>query len=467
MNNKVSRLEQSGFFLGGVADSLIYLTISTFLLFFYTDVFGISPIVAGTLFLVARIWDAVNDPLLGTIADKTKTKWGSFRPYIMFGAIPLAVFAVLCFTVPDISNTGKIVWAYVTYIGMGMCYTIVALPSLSLLSASSQKTEERTLLSSSRSWGSMIGALLATGSMLTLVQLFGNGDSAKGYQLATVFFAVIAAAFFIYLGLVSKERVPVPKEQKVSTKEAMSLLSKNKPWIVLNIFFIAFFLWLVIFKSLGMYYFTYYIGDGLLFGTFNIVNNIPTLIVIPFIPKLNKYLEKKQILQLGAIVVGMSGVMLMLAKTNVSIVMIAAGVNAVGMGMMHPIMWSMLPDTVEYGEWVGGKRIPGLTVSAASFAQKAAQGVAGWLASIILVSIAFKAGADVQSATTQEGIYFWFSIVSILLGVVTVVVMHFYSLDEKTYQKILIELKNRPVNDDSNSNESFTQPNLIPVGANE
>ena len=443
MSNKVTLRERIAFFGGGLGETMIFITISSFLMFFYTEVMGISPMVVGTLFLVARIWDAVNDPLMGTMADRTKARMGSFRPYIAYGAIPLSLFTVLCFTNPQLSMTGKIVWAYVTYIGMGMLYTLVDLPFLSLMSVATQNQDERNSLSAARSWGAQLGLLISTGSMMALVGLFGKGDQAKGYQLAMLLFASFSAVLFIFLAVSSKERAPVPPKQNMGVKEGLKLLSTNNPWIVLNIFFVVFFLYMIIRYAFSMYYVTFYLKNQQVFGPYMIMSTIPSFFVIPFVPYLSRKFGKKMTLSIGALTILVSGLVYFIAKTSIPLVFVAAAINGLGMGVLHPTMWAMLPDTVEYGEWKTGKRAPGLTVSAASFAQKAAQGLAGWLAGLILTVIAFQQGVPVQTEQTISGLYTWNALIPVLFGILTVIVMKFYSLDEKTFSGIMEDLGKR------------------------
>ncbi|MCJ7811869.1 MFS transporter, partial [bacterium] len=189
---KVSFKEKVGFGLGDTASNLYWQMFVNFLLFFYTDIFGISAAAVGTMFMISRIWDAINDPMMGAIADRTKTKWGHFRPYLIWMSAPLAIIGVLTFTTPDFSVTGKLIYAYITYTLIMMAYTAINIPYSALMGVLSPNTQERTSIATYRFVLAFVGAFVVQGSTLRLVRLFGGNNQALGFPLTMALFGVLA-----------------------------------------------------------------------------------------------------------------------------------------------------------------------------------------------------------------------------------------------------------------------------------
>jgi len=228
-STKLSIKEKVGYGLGDTASHFVWDMVGFWILIFYTDTFGISAAAAGTIMLIARVWDMVSDPLMGIIADRTTTKWGKFRPYILWMAVPYSILAVLTFTTPDLGATGKIIYAGVTYFLLMTVFTAINLPYSSLGAVMTSDSYERAGLNSYRFVFAFIGQLIVTGSALTLVLYFGNGDTAQGYQYTLILFAVISFLLFMITFKTTKERVQPPKEQQQNLKEDLRNLFKNKP----------------------------------------------------------------------------------------------------------------------------------------------------------------------------------------------------------------------------------------------
>ncbi|RPJ59208.1 MAG: MFS transporter, partial [Acidobacteria bacterium] len=250
--------EKAGYALGDVASCIFWQTLGSFLLFFYTDVFGISAAAAGTMFLVTRLWDAVNDPMLGAIADRTKTRWGKFRPYLLWMAVPFGISGVLLFTTPDFGPTGKLVYAYITYNLMMMVYTAINIPYSSLLGVITSNPVERVSLSSYKFVGAFTGGLLIQAFTLPLVGYFGQGNRAVGFQYTMILYAVVAVALFVATFLSIKERVQPVAGQKSKIIDDLRDLSKNKPWIILLLLGLFTLAYVAIRNGITLYYFRYY-----------------------------------------------------------------------------------------------------------------------------------------------------------------------------------------------------------------
>ena len=229
------------------------------LLFFYTDVYGISAAAAGTIMMVARFWDMAIDPIIGVISDRTKTRWGKFRPYILFGAVPYAVLAILTFTTPNFGEVGKIIYAGATYVLLMTAYAMINLPYSALGAVMTDDTYERAGLNTYRFIAGFIGQFVVTGLALTLAEYFGHGDKAQGFQYTLFLFAGLSLVFFFITFQTTKERVQPPKEQKNSLKADFKNLFKNQAWVILAIVGIISFVMFAMQNAAIAYYFKYYL----------------------------------------------------------------------------------------------------------------------------------------------------------------------------------------------------------------
>ncbi|MEO0998120.1 MAG: glycoside-pentoside-hexuronide (GPH):cation symporter, partial [Pseudomonadota bacterium] len=251
--------EKLGYGVGDFGFNLYWTTIASFLAAFYTDVFGISAAAAGTMMFVTRIGDALTDPVMGVAADRTRSRFGKFRPYLLFAGVPMAAAAVLTFTTPDLGSGGKLLWAYGTYTLMMLLYTVLSTPYSALSGVMTANSQERTTLISARFLFAFTGGALVNKYTLPLVELLGNGDDAKGWQLTMLLYGVLAAVLFAVTFLATKERIEPPAEQQTSPLDDIRDLLRNEPWLVL--FALAMIIMMTITMRAGSayYYFTYYI----------------------------------------------------------------------------------------------------------------------------------------------------------------------------------------------------------------
>ena len=287
-NGKLSwpvRLSYAG---GDVACNVVFGMVGTLLTLFYTDYVGVAAATVGLIMLLSRFFDGFSDMIMGIIVEKTNSKWGKSRPWILFGAIPFGVTAVLAFSVPDIGQTGMLIYAYVTYILLSTSYTIVNIPMASILPALSENPHERTVLASCRTFFSSVGSTVVSAFALTLVDKFGNGNEALGFRIVMIIFGVIGCLVFFFCFFNTKERVMVQAE-KVSLKANISCLLHNGPWKLFALNIVWFFGGYVIQASAVIYYFTYVVQNT---SMVQIVATITTLVPIvtnllaPFLVKL-------------------------------------------------------------------------------------------------------------------------------------------------------------------------------------
>lgn len=413
----------------------------TFLLYFYTDYYGLEANVAAAVFLVARTVDAITDPFMGYIADRTRTKWGRFRPYLMFGAIPLAVISVATFTVPDFGETGKIVWAYVTYVLFGVLYTVVAAPYAALTSVLTDDYNERSTLTTFRMAGAFTGALVILICIPRFEQLFGGE---LGYPLAMVVAGVIGSGllFWCFAGTKEREDLAVP-HHKVSVLDALTVLVRNPPlWVAITLFVLG----IVAFtfrQTTAPYYFKYVMGRIDLLESFLLLTLVVMFVGLAAIPSLSARLGKAATVQIGAMVamIGAAGFYFN-SPTNVVMVYVWGCIMAIGGAPIAVLGWAMLADTIEFAQHSHDSRADGVIFSAATFCQKIGKAVAGAAIPYVLFFTGYVANQD-QPQEALEGILLCIAILPFLVNVLLLAICFLYKLDADTHGKLVGELKER------------------------
>ncbi|MGI9328983.1 MAG: MFS transporter, partial [Pseudomonadales bacterium] len=294
---RLGAVERIGYGVGDFGINLYFISAMTFLLYFYTDVLGLTPAAAGGVLLVARLVDAVTDPIMGLLAERTRTRFGRMRPYIFLGAVPLGVIAVLTFTVPDLDDRGKLIWAYVTYTAFGIAYTVVTIPYSTMTAVLTTDHHERTLLSTVRMACAFAGGFVVSVLMLKLVGWFET--PAQGFQGVMIGFAVIATGCLCLTAASTKERIAPPPTQHLSVVDSMRAVFINPPLLVVMVLFTCGMLAFTIRQTVAVYYFEYYLGRGDLIGTFFMVTLSVMLVGLIGVPKLAARLGKG-----GSIVAG-------------------------------------------------------------------------------------------------------------------------------------------------------------------
>ncbi len=450
MNNistKLSIKEKIGYGLGDTASHFVWDMVGFWILIFYTDTYGISAAVAGTIMLVARIWDMISDPIMGIIADRTNTRWGKFRPYLLWMAIPYGVLAVLTFSTPDLGQTGKIIYAGVTYMLLMTVFTAINLPYSSLGAVMTSDSYERAGLNSYRFIFAFVGQFIVTGTALTLAMYFGDGDSAKGYQYTLILFSILSFLMFMVTFSTTKERVQPPKEQKKNLKADLRNLFSNRPWVIL------FFVGIVSFVMFAMqnlsiaYYFKYYIGKEESVQLFNVIGTVALIIGIPFSKPLSKKFGKRNVYLGSSLLSGMFFIMLYLpGADNIISIYVLNILAKFTYAPAVPLLWTMLADTADYSEWKSGRRATGLVFSAATFAQKAGWGIGGALAGWMLALYNFTPNAE-QTETAITGIKLLISVIPGILYMSCAILLYFYTIDHKTCLIMQKDLEERRKNE--------------------
>lgn len=446
---KLSIKEKIGYGLGDTASHFVWDMVGFWILIFYTDTFGISAAVAGTIMLIARIWDMVSDPIMGVIADRTNTKYGKFRPYILWMALPYSVLAVLTFTTPDFGQTGKILYAGITYLLLMTVFTAINLPYSSLGAVMTSDSYERAGLNSYRFVFAFIGQLIVTGTALYLAKYFGNGDNSKGYQYTLILFSVISFILFMITFKTTRERVEPPKEQKSNLKKDIKNLFNNKPWVVLFFIGIISFIMFAMQNLSIAYYFKYYIGKEESVQLFNVIGTIALIAGIPLSKPLSKRFGKKNVYLASSLISGILFICLYLPGVdNIISIYIINILAKFTYAPAVPLLWTMLADTADYSEWKSGRRATGLVFSAATFAQKAGWGIGGALAGWLLAIYNFTPNVE-QTDTAITGIKLLISIIPGILYMSCSVLLIFYSIDHSTCLLMQKDLEDRRKNENN------------------
>ncbi|MCW8329174.1 MFS transporter [Photobacterium sp. SDRW27] len=432
--------EKLGYGVGDLGSTLIFATVTTFLMYFYTDIFGLSAAAVGSVFFVARMIDAVSDPLMGAVADRTASRWGKFRPYLLFGAVPLGILAVLTFTTPELSDSGKLIYAYITYILLMVCYTVVNIPYSALPVMMSSDSKARTQLASFRMFCGFFAMLLVSGSTLPLVRLLGGDNEQQGFQLTIALFATLAVLLFFITFRSTNERVKSVDHQS-SIKQDLKVVSQNRAWWVLLIVGVLCFSFTMMPFAVGMYYFRYNVGHTDMATAFFVSGNIGMLLGVVVTAVLSKSQCKKRMMICAQLLAALLIINFYWLDTS-NIVMICGlfFLVMIAQGVSVPIMWSMVADAADYCEWKQGKRVIGLTTSSVTFSHKFGMGISGVITGAILTRYGYQAGA-VQSADTLHGILIMMSLLPALGFLANALVLILYPIDKRISEQMQQELQ--------------------------
>ena len=436
---------RSKFFYGGgdFAINIMWQLTVFYLLFFYTDIFGLSPANAGLVFFIAKIWDAITDPIMGYIADNTSTRWGKFRPYILFGSVPALIMIVLCFTSPDLSQSGKFYWALFTYITFTTLYTVIAIPVGSLIPAMTQDRDERTSLASFRFLGASSGSIAVAVLTLPLVGLFSSPQ--YGFPIVIACLALFGAIFAFLCFYNTKEIYSKPYEKNIGFKEIIKMIFTNFPlhfvilallttWVANNT------------KQLTTIYFVKYNLNLEAYFSPILLGVILQIMFGAYLTNLIKHrFEKKSLFMIGTFLYVITDLIVyfITGYENFWLLAFVTSFGFIGFGMAGVMAWSMIADTVEYGEWKSGFRAEGLLNAAHVFVFKLSVGVSAWLAGFVLETTNYVANAPIQNQETLEGLTIIGFIFPAIAGTTAIIVTYFNKYDSTFYEKIFTDLKQR------------------------
>lgn len=454
---RLSVKEKIGYGLGDMASNFYFQIFIVFLPMFYTNVFGISAAAFGTMILVTRIIDAVTDPVMGVIADGTKSRWGKYRPYLIFFGLPLTIGGVLSFTTPDFSSTWKLVYAYISYSLLMILYTAINVPYASLMGVITPDPDERTNVSQYRFVLAFIGQLIIGLTALGLVSYFGSGNEQRGWQMTVGLFGIIAVVLFAITFFTTKERVHPPEGQKGDIVKDLKNLLSNKPWLFIGIATIFQLTFIVMRGSSTTYYFDYYVREQSLnlFGknlaltpavftsTFLPVSTLATLVGALlakfFVDKLDKKHAYSGSLMTSAILC--CGFYFLQPHNVIPILLLNSAISFF-IGIVSVLQWAIYTDTADYGEWKFERRNTGLIMAASLFALKVGLALGGAIFGWILAFHGFDSSAATEPDTIF-GIRMLMSFYPAVIGILGALVMLFYPLKSSVMVKIAEDLSKR------------------------
>jgi glycoside/pentoside/hexuronide:cation symporter, GPH family len=474
MAEKISLREKVGFSLGDGAANFIFQTMMLLQLSFYTDSFGISAGAAALLFLVARLWGAVADPLMGVIADRTDTRWGKFRPWILWTAIPFGVIGFLAFTTPHFGASGKIIYAYLTYILLLTVYSANNIPYSALSGVITGDMVQRTSLSSVRFIVVTLATIAIQGFALPMVNHFGQGNSAKGYQITMGIFCILAVLFFVITFLSTKERIKPDPKQKTSLKQDISDLLKNKPWVIMFLVFIFMFIFLAIRNGILLYFFKYYLDkdsmitflgglDKGLFGllgkismigasadiagnTFSIINifsQLAAILGIILSKNLAARFGKRDVFK-GALIMAtvVTALFFFIGPKAIALTLILQLIFNFIWGVSMPLPWAMMADVADFSEWKNNRRATAIVFAGIMIGLKVGLAIGGAISGGLLSLYGYVANT-VQTPHTISGIRLITSIFPAVFLGIGIIVLMFYSINKKTEFQMQDELAER------------------------
>ena len=470
MAEKIKLKEKIAYGFGDAASSMFWKIFGMYSLFFYTDVFGITAAAAGTMFLIARLWDSFFDVFVGIAADRTKTKWGKYRPYLLWFAIPFAVMGVFTFYAPSFSSIGKLVYAYITYSLMMIVYSLINVPYASLLGAISADPKERNQLSSYRMSFAFIGSFVTFMLLQPLIDFFSKtfdnnnikqlahtaeasvSTSVTGWVIGVGVIGVICVFLFLLCFSWTKERVQqIESEENVSIKTDLKNLFHNAPWWILVATGLAALLFNAVRDSVAIYYFRDFVklnykmaGTGWDITTiYFLVGQAANLIGVMAAPSISAKYGKKKTYMIAILLAGLLSIVFYFIPNNIVWILALQFLISIFAGYVLPLLWSMFADIVDHQELLTGRRATGLIFSSSSMSQKLGWALGAALSGWILAWFNYIPDAVTQSADTIFGEKLMISLLPAACCVLAFLGMFFYPLSDKKVKEISEELNSR------------------------
>ncbi|RUO40916.1 MFS transporter [Pseudidiomarina aestuarii] len=436
----ISRREKIAYGLGDTASNIVFQTVMLFLAFFYTDIFGISAATVGTMFLVVRLIDAVTDPMMGLITDKTRSRHGQFRPYLLWLVIPFAVASVMAFTTPDFGPTGKVIYAYFTYTLLMLAYTAINIPYSALGGVLSSDPNERVSVQSYRFVFGMLGGLLVTLFTLPLVDWFGQGDRASGYQLTIAVMSVLGVILFLLCFAGTKERVSPPTDQHLTLTSGLRTLWKNEAWRTLAIAAVLLLIGIAIKNTLAIYYVKYYLLREDLITAFISLGMIGNILGCAVANPLTRRVDKvKAYRALQYIAAAVCLAAFWVPADQVALAFTLYFLWGFFLQMATPMLWAKIADVVDFGQQQSGIRATGLVYSSVVFFIKVGIAIGGAIAGWWLALYGYQADQP-QTMEAQLGILIAFTVLPAIASLLVAWVMRGYTLTQQRVVKIAQDL---------------------------
>lgn len=438
---RLSVARKVGYGLGSSASNFIWQMVSFYLVFFYTEVFGIPAAAVGTILLASRIFDALNDPLMGHIADQTRTRWGRFRPYLLFNSVPIAVILVLTFSTPDLSMPGRIAYAAITYLLLGVAYTAMTVPHTALMASMTQDTNERSSLASMLTIAIFSTILVVAAITMPLVNSFSSPQT--GFTIAAGIYGAVAVVLYLVC-FASTRELPATQRSRHSFSEALKLLLSNKPLLILLL--AVFFTQAAndMRTTSAIFFLKYNLGMESFYPVFMAIMILSMIAGALISPALGRRLgSKRNLYTVGMLVVIISGTAVLFTPyEQVTAIVVLLAVSSAGVGITYVMTRSMLADMVEYGEWQTGVRGEGITVSTYGVSNKLGYAAGGSLAAFLLAASGYVPNV-VQTTQALAMIRYMLVLFPVIAGVIAIIIMRHYRVDTSAFNDILQQIRER------------------------
>jgi len=449
--------EKFSYGLGDFASNLYWQTFMLYMTYFYTDIFGLAAAATATMFLVNRIVDAITDPVMGMVADHTTTRWGRFRPWLLWTCVPFAIMGVLAFTTPSFGSGGKLAWAYGTFFGMMLVYTIINIPYTALMGVISGNSEDRTSISSFKFMFAFGAGLVVSATLLPMVRLLGAGNEAQGWQWAFWIYGGIAVLAFLLAFAGTRERIQPPADQQVSIRKDLSSLLHNRPWWILTAVTLSFILFVAVRGSVTVHYFKYVVGNQMvtlpwlqkeisfedLVSAFNALGQAACLIGVLGVGWFSAKVGKKAAFLILLTISSLgTALFFFLPGSQIQAIFFLQFLCSLTGGPLSVLLWAMYADTADFAEWKHGRRATGLIFSASTMSQKVGWAFGAFFALQAMAVSGFFPN-QAQTAQSELTLRILFSFLPASLGLFSALLVACYPLGEKMMESIAHDLSQR------------------------
>lgn len=439
----VKKSEVAGHAIAGIGQNLVFGMWSTYTLVFFTDILGISGGVAGVIMLLTRVWDGINDPLMGTIADRTRSRWGRYRPWLLYTSLPIIVFLVLNFTAPNFSPTGKIVYAAVVYVAMSMIFTGIDVPYWTLPAAMTQNIDKRTTIYTASRLSTTVAVIAVNLIAVPLITRLGGENLGRGYQLTALMIGGAAAIFYLIGFSLVREHVEAPPQEVFKFKEAIKVISQNKPLLLSLVSMIALNGFTLLRNNMMLYYVQYNLGSLSLMPLFTLMGLPGIMLGMIGSPFLSKRYGIRNVYIAACIASAVINVAFYFTGyQTLSLVYFFYIISSVPVGLTAVMISPLVVNTIEYAEWKTGQRREGLISSTQTFASKISIAIGSGLSGLILTIVNYAPGVQ-QQVSTLNTFHLAMTLLTAVGAIIAIMPMLFYELTPTKYLEIVAELKQR------------------------
>lgn len=442
---KISTFEKIAYGGGDLASNFVLVLTGTFVTFFYTDALGLNAAIVGAIMMFSRLADGFTDIIMGYIMDKTHSKHGKARAWLLWLSIPIGIATILVFLVPNIGVTGKYIYIAITYnLVTTFLYTMINIPYGALTSLMSRDQDQRMIINIFRMFMAQAGSLIINACTLPLVNAMGGSTNQRSWIIVSILYGVVAAALFLLCFAKTKERVRVQAEKnnELGFLTSFKLIVKNNYWLLLVGIWVSMVLGMSMSGSVGTYYAKYILGNENIAGFLGALGIVPVLIIMPLTAPLNRKFGKRNVALYGSFVSIAGQLLMLLNPTSAAWLMFCAVIKGIGSATLSGTMFAMIADTIEYGHWKTGTRVEGMLYSSTTFGAKVGAGVGGAAALAVIGAAGYDGLAAVQAPAALEAIKVLYLIVPIPFVIIIPILYACYKLD-KIYPKVMEELNQR------------------------